>query len=294
MAKDRAVFSDSAGRVGRQIVLPWSKAFEISLKTLRIRFWRSVVTMASIILAIAFLMSILTNNAIEKSLRRADRDEGAFKAKLAELSARKQGATNEQQLRALDKQIAKLERKLSGLAALRITLQRKGILLAEAEESGEQERIVKEEVRASAILRTLGLEEITSKQWWLIILALLVCAVGIVNAMLMSVTERFREIGTMKCLGALDSFVIKLFLIESAVQGMTGTLLGIILGLMLTLLWSLISFKTWVIDYFPGTAVLKFALLSFLLGSFLSVAGAVAPALKAANMQPVDAMRVEE
>jgi ABC-type lipoprotein release transport system permease subunit len=121
-----------------------------------------------------------------------------------------------------------------------------------------------------------------------------VCAVGIVNAMLMSVTERFREIGTMKCLGALDSFVIKLFLIESSLQGMTGTIFGVVVGSMLTLAWSLVSFRLWVIEYFPGRDVFKFALLSFLIGSFLSVAGAVAPALKAANMQPVDAMRVEE
>ena len=50
---------------------------------------------------------------------------------------------------------------------------------------------------------------------WVVGLALLVAFVGIVNAMLMSVTERFREIGTMKCLGALDGFIVKLFVIES-------------------------------------------------------------------------------
>jgi putative ABC transport system permease protein len=51
----------------------------------------------------------------------------------------------------------------------------------------------------------------TAKQRWIIILSLLVCVVGIVNAQLMAVTERFREIGTMKCLGALDRFVLRLF-----------------------------------------------------------------------------------
>ena len=48
---------------------------------------------------------------------------------------------------------------------------------------------------------------------------MLVAFVGVLNAMLMSVTERFREIGTMKCLGALNSFIVKLFLIESLFQG---------------------------------------------------------------------------
>jgi len=294
VAKEQSVFDKSGGRVGRQIVLPWRKALEISLKGLRIRFWRSVVTMGSIILAIAFLMSILINNAVEKSLRRAVDDEPVLKARLADLSARKQGVTDAAELSQLDNGIAKLEKKLDDLLDLKITLQRKGILLAEAEQPGEGESTGKEAVRLSAVLRFLGLEGITGKQWWLIILALLVCAVGIVNAMLMSVTERFREIGTMKCLGALDSFVIKLFLIESSLQGMTGTIFGVVVGSMLTLAWSLVSFRLWVIEYFPGRDVFKFALLSFLIGSFLSVAGAVAPALKAANMQPVDAMRVEE
>ena len=45
---------------------------------------------------------------------------------------------------------------------------------------------------------------ISTKDIWLIIMSLIVCVVGIANSMLMAVTERFREIGTMKCLGALD------------------------------------------------------------------------------------------
>src|SRR6185437_9456808 len=71
---------------------------------------------------------------------------------------------------------------------------------------------------------------------WMLGLALLVAFVGILNAMLMSVTERFREIGTMKCLGALDTFIVKLFLIESLFQGVVGTTLGVIVGLGLSLL----------------------------------------------------------
>ena len=71
---------------------------------------------------------------------------------------------------------------------------------------------------------------------WLIGLALLVAFVGILNAMLMSVTERFREIGTMKCLGALDSFIVKLFLIESFFQGGAGTVAGHPLGLLLSII----------------------------------------------------------
>src|SRR5207253_8042725 len=83
---------------------------------------------------------------------------------------------------------------------------------------------------------------------WLSIMALVVCTVGILNAMLMSVTERFREIGTMKCLGALDSFIIKLFLLESLFQGVVGTLIGIIVGLAASVLstWSTYGSYAWI------------------------------------------------
>src|SRR5258708_40232753 len=79
------------------------------------------------------------------------------------------------------------------------------------------------------------LEEARARQVWLVVMSLIVCSVGSTNSMLMSVTERFREIGTMKCLGALDSFIIKLFLIESLFQGVVGTIIGVMLGLGLSM-----------------------------------------------------------
>src|SRR5207253_7391546 len=86
---------------------------------------------------------------------------------------------------------------------------------------------------------------------WLIGLALLVAFVGILNAMLMSVTERFREIGTMKCLGALDGFIVKLFLIESLFQGVVGTILGVLVGLGLSLLSLASTYGRFVWTNFP-------------------------------------------
>jgi len=83
--------------------------------------------------------------------------------------------------------------------------------------------------------------------WWMVALALLISFVGILNAMVMSVTERFREIGTMKCLGALDSFIVKLYLLESIFQGCVGTLIGLGLGLGLAFLegLSIYGAETW-------------------------------------------------
>ena len=74
------------------------------------------------------------------------------------------------------------------------------------------------------------------KDRWLAILSLIVCVVGIVNAQLMAVTERFREIGTFKCLGALNSFVVRIFVLEGIYQGIFGGLIGSLLGILVSTL----------------------------------------------------------
>ncbi|MDA0748925.1 MAG: FtsX-like permease family protein [bacterium] len=132
-----------------------------------------------------------------------------------------------------------------------------------------------------------------SKDTWLVVLSLLVCLVGITNAMLMSVTERFREIGTMKCMGALDGFIIKLFLLESSFMGTAGTIIGAILGLLLALSLSLISYGSAMLGYVPWGTVIERALLAIVVGSFLSLLGGILPAYRAAKMEPVDAMGLE-
>ena len=128
---------------------------------------------------------------------------------------------------------------------------------------------------------------------WLLALALRVAFVGILNAMLMSVTERFREIGTMKCLGALDGFIVKLFLIESLLQGAAGTVIGIALGLATSLIAATSSYGTVAFRHAPWASILLSMLLSFVIGVALTVGAAVYPAWQAARMQPIEAMRVE-
>jgi putative ABC transport system permease protein len=222
---------------GREITLPFSKAIEISISNLRIRFGRSLITTSGVILAIAFLMSVWSSNAIVDNLRTVNKSE------------------------------------------VNLLLQKKGIEtgLNDAGEASEEART--------------RMQEEKSKQTWLITLSLLVCVVGIANAMLMSVTERFREIGTMKCLGALDSFIVKLFLLESTFQGSAGTALGILIGFMLTLLLALLDYGTFVFKYFPTNAILWSALAAMIVGTTLSLIGAMLPAYRAAKMEPVAAMR---
>ena len=139
-------------------------------------------------------------------------------------------------------------------------------------------------------------EEIASNRIqtrWLLGLALLVAFVGILNSMLMSVTERFREIGTMKCLGALDGFIVKLFLIESLFQGVVGTLIGVVLGLGLSLAAAATTYGSYAFKNLPYSQILSAIGISLLVGIGLTVAGAVYPAWQAARMQPIEAMRVE-
>lgn len=132
-----------------------------------------------------------------------------------------------------------------------------------------------------------------SKDAWLVVLSLLVCLVGIANAMLMSVTERFREIGTMKCMGALDGFIIKLFILESTFMGTAGTVIGVIIGFLLTALLNMSSFGTVIFDHLPLAQILEDGVKAIVIGSVLSLIGGILPAYRAAKMEPVDAMSLE-
>jgi putative ABC transport system permease protein len=132
-----------------------------------------------------------------------------------------------------------------------------------------------------------------AQTWWMVGLALLVSFVGILNAMLMSVTERFREIGTMKCLGAMDALIVRLFLLESLFQGALGTSLGVALGLTLAGLQGLASYGAEAWRLVPPADLLRIVGLCFAAGISLTVVGALYPAWRAARMEPVDAMRSE-
>ena len=129
--------------------------------------------------------------------------------------------------------------------------------------------------------------------YWVAGLALLISLAGIMNAMLMSVTERFREIGTMKCLGALTSFVLKLFMLESLFAGMLGTTIGLIIGFGLAYLEGLATYGGEVTSLFPAGSLILSILFCFITGVVLTLLGALYPAKMAANMSPVMALRSE-
>ncbi len=145
--------------------------------------------------------------------------------------------------------------------------------------------------RTARVDAGLGAEP-AARTVWLLALSLLVCVVGISNAMLMSVMERFREIGTMKCLGALDSFILRLFFFESIFLGAAGSVVGAVIGIGLALVQVLLRSGA---AFSPhpmrnGTLVVAGGIL---IGTTMTAAAAAYPSWKAAQMEPVEAMRVD-
>jgi len=455
-------------KIGRQIVLPLSKAFEIAWKGIRIRLWRSLITMSGIVLAIAFLSSVWTSGAFTSALRKVEPShelyplaQGVLEAQalagggvtvecvvlegetntvrgglapaesirssldgmnifraqkvpadadaIVELATGEEGTTPDalvsvglsaalQQDEVVDAVLSFVEEgglfmiygttglppQVSGTALARLLPAEPGtevfsvgrgqvtepvhlgapwgsqpettILAARGKPEAESlataggRTVVWEQTMGKSMViwypvagdsiadenhmswflrsRLIGAEgaddrrgslmvrlmahalptkfagkEMDVRGVWLVGLSLMVCVVGITNAMLMSVTERFREIGTMKCLGALDKFIVKLFLIESSLQGLVGSLLGALLGFLLAFLRSLFAFHAidpetgagyWLaMHFFPGGALIGWMGVALVTGIALTIVAAIYPAMRAARMAPVEAMRVE-
>ncbi len=127
----------------------------------------------------------------------------------------------------------------------------------------------------------------------LLAVSLLVCVVGIANAMLMSVTERFKEIATMKCLGATDGFIMVNFILESCIQGIAGGTIGMLLGLLLGSVRSWGKYGWMAMSHFPHLEAISAGGLAWVLGLVISGLAALYPARIAARLAPMEAMRIE-
>ncbi|MDA3798526.1 MAG: FtsX-like permease family protein [Kiritimatiellae bacterium] len=128
---------------------------------------------------------------------------------------------------------------------------------------------------------------------WLIGVSFIVCIVGITNAMLMSVMERFREIATMKCLGATDSLVMSMFVFESCIQGVVGGFLGAILALLLSISVAMIQYGASVLPVLPYDDLGISTLIAMGIGVVLAALASVYPAYVASRLAPMEAMRLE-
>ena len=138
-----------------------------------------------------------------------------------------------------------------------------------------------------------GLLGIGERMTWLLFVSLLLCVVGISNAMFMSVTERFREIAVMKCLGGIDGFIMGMFVLEAAISGLIGGVFGAILGLILATFRMFASFGNIVWHSFSFIDILISFLFAVILGIILASVAALYPSFKAARLPPMEAMRIE-
>jgi putative ABC transport system permease protein len=123
-------------------------------------------------------------------------------------------------------------------------------------------------------------------------IALVVGGIGIMNIMLVSVTERTREIGLRKALGATEKDILVQFLFEAILLTAAGGLVGIILGALLS------SGATFVLKQFAGLAwQFVFPVSAMLLGlgvsALVGVVFGIYPARKAAQKSPIEALRYE-
>ena len=130
-------------------------------------------------------------------------------------------------------------------------------------------------------------------QYWLMFVAIVVCVVGITNAMLIAVYERYREIGTMKCIGALDRHILLLFLVESLIQGTVGGAVGFAVGIVGALLSTGFTIGFDILLKVPATEFILLFGGSVLLSMILSVVATLYPAYRAAKLNPVEALSYE-
>jgi putative ABC transport system permease protein len=123
-------------------------------------------------------------------------------------------------------------------------------------------------------------------------ISLLVGGIGIMNIMLVSVTERTREIGLRKAVGATEGNILTQFLLEAIILTVSGGVVGIILGSLLSFITALTLSRIYSLDW-TFTFPLSAALLGFGVSATVGLIFGLYPARQAAKKNPIEALRYE-
>ena len=118
------------------------------------------------------------------------------------------------------------------------------------------------------------------------IIALIVAGIGIMNIMLVAVTERTREIGIRKALGAKRVSILGQFLLEAVILCNIGGLVGIVVG------FGLGNLVT-VFTHFDASVPMEWAVIGLLFCSAVGIGFGLLPAIRASRLHPIDALRYE-
>ena len=129
-------------------------------------------------------------------------------------------------------------------------------------------------------------ESTNSQLIWIASISLLVGGIGVMNIMLVSVTERTKEIGLKKAIGARKKVILGQFLTEAAVLTSVGGIIGVILGIGLSKIVSRVAGSPTAISV---PAIIGSVVFSMLIGIIFGLL----PSVKAANLNPIDALRSE-
>lgn len=121
---------------------------------------------------------------------------------------------------------------------------------------------------------------------WIAAISLLVGGIGVMNIMLVSVTERTNEIGLKKAIGARKSKIMWQFLTEAVVLTSIGGLLGVITGIILAKVISVVSSTPTSISVVASVGAVLFSMV-------IGIVFGIIPSHKAANLDPIDALRHE-
>ena len=324
--------SSGSATIPDQVKLPISIVWEIVVQGIRIRLGRSIVTMLGVVLGVAFLMSILTAYLIRKQVtgeietrQSLDAMAGFLKVEagapagktfaIYKSSAptlleerflellRREGATDfvdfENAKPAADGKVAdalivlgdslpaalwkshgaQLAKPVAAFTRMPVG-DHSGVPVVVLQRPPDEEEIQKQA------------REAKTDQVRTMCIAVLVTMISISNALLMSVTERFKEIGTMKCLGALSSFIRRVFFVESAVVGFVGSISGAVFGLLFALVLYGFSFGWWLVfSSFPWIGISLSFTACIAGGITASILAAIYPASFASRMVPATALR---